>query len=86
MDDKVKVETTPPFKLKSRLNRSWQAINLKKQFGFIPETIIVEKYPQGNNILVVHAVLTPEELAKRKKESENIKKIAIKPKTEVLAS
>lgn len=63
-DDSVRVKTTPPFKLKDKQGRNWQGINLLKQFGFLPETIIVEKLPGVTNGLIVRAVLTPEEIAK----------------------
>lgn len=60
----VRVKTTPPFKLKDRRGRSFQVINLQKQFGFLPETIVVEKIPGSNNGLIVRAILTPDEIKK----------------------
>lgn len=47
---------TPPFKLKDKGKRGYQAINLKKQFGFIPEVIVIEKFVGENNVLRVRAV------------------------------
>ena len=62
----IKVRNTPPFKLKDREGRNLQVINLKKQFGFLPEVIVVEKIPRENNVLFVRAVLTDDELKKKK--------------------
>ena len=67
----IRVKSTPPFKLKDQnIRRRWQAINLKKQFGFVPETIIVEKVHGRNNVLIVRAVMTEEAL-----KEERIKKM-----------
>ena len=60
----IRVRNTPPFKLKDKEGRRFQAINLVKQFGFVPETIIVEKMVGVTNGLIIRAVLTPEELKK----------------------
>ena len=65
----IKVRNTPPFKLKDRVNnpqRRFQFIHLKNQFGFIPETIIVEKVWGSNNKIIVRAVMTEAELKKEK--------------------
>lgn len=67
-DGQVSVISTPPFKLKQKVGRNWQAINMMKQFGFLPETIIVEKHPQGNNIIIVRAVVPEHLVAKEYKE------------------
>jgi hypothetical protein len=66
----IRVKNTPPFKLKDRPGRQYQAIHLKTQFGFIPEVIIIEKVRGSNNALIVRAVLTPEEIA----QEEGLKK------------
>lgn len=68
----IRVKSTPPFKLKDRPNRQYIALNFKDQFGFNPETIIIEKVRGSNNALIVRAVLTPEEIAKE----EGLKKLA----------
>lgn len=65
MED-IKIKATPPFKLHKEHKRSFQFINLRKQFGFLPETIIVQRIPGTNNVLIVCAVLTPEEIKKQK--------------------
>lgn len=58
----LRVKNTPAFKLKDRPNRQFVFINFKKQFGFIPEVIIVEKIRGKNNGLVVRAILTEAEI------------------------
>lgn len=60
MED-IEFEDTPLFKLKDKGKRWYQAINLKKQFGFVPEVIIVEKVPGEHDLLRVRAV-KPKEL------------------------
>jgi hypothetical protein len=62
----IQVRSTPPFKLKDKESRRYQGINLVKQFGFVPETIIIEKVQGYNNTIVVRAVLTKDELQKEK--------------------
>ena len=58
-----RIRSSPIFKLKDKQNRSFIVIHLK-DFGFLPETIIVEKVPGQNNKMRVSAVLTPEEMKK----------------------
>lgn len=53
----IEVVTTPAFKLKDKAGRRYQAINLQSQFGFIPETIIIEKVPGHTNTLIVRAIV-----------------------------
>jgi len=74
----VSVISTPFFKLKDKVGRSYQAIDLEKQFGFLPKMIIVEKAEQGNNVLVVRAVVPEELIAKEYKEQKS-KISAMKP-------
>lgn len=62
---------TPSFRLKdSPHERSFMPINLKVQFGFIPEFIIIEKVPNKNNRLIIKAVLTDEEIKKYKSKNK----------------
>ena len=61
MSDGIRVRSTPPFKLKDKPTRQYQGINLSKQFGFLPEVIIIEKVPGHTNTMVVRAVLTEDE-------------------------
>lgn len=63
----VQVVNSPAFKLKDRPLRQYQAINLKKQFGFIPEIIVIEKVRRYNNAFFVRAVVPEKELKKREK-------------------
>jgi hypothetical protein len=63
-EQEVRVKSTPMFKLKDGRGRSWQGIHLRKQFGFVPDVIIVEKMPGQNNRIVIRAVLTEEEIKK----------------------
>jgi hypothetical protein len=60
----IRVRNSPPFKLKDKLGRNIQPINLRKQFGFLPEIIIIEKIPQEHDTIFVRAVLTEEETKK----------------------
>lgn len=78
-DDDVRVKNTPIFKLKDKERRRFQAINLKNQFGFVPEVIIIEKVPGMNNGLIVRAILTD---AEKKREDELKEKLQIKIATE----
>lgn len=52
-----KLRSTVPFKLKDKEGRDWKAFDLKAQFGFLPETILVSKLHGKNNIIVLSAVL-----------------------------
>lgn len=61
-----KLRSLPPFKLKDKNDRNHQVIHLKSQFGFIPDFIIISKLHGMNNVVVISAVLTPEELKKNK--------------------
>lgn len=81
----IRVKSTPQFKLKDTRGRSWQGIHLRRQFGFIPEVIIIEKMPGQNNRLVVRAVLTKEEMEKEDKALLAMKKTK-KTKNEAVES
>jgi hypothetical protein len=54
-----RVTSTLPFKLKDKNERNWKAFNLKTQFGFIPETIVISKLHGMNNVIVLSAVIPP---------------------------
>lgn len=73
-DDKtqIRVHNSPAFKLKDKERRNHVLINFQKDFGFIPEQIIIEKVKGYNNAFIVRAILTPEEI---KKEDERIKNL-----------
>lgn len=75
-----KYKDTPLFKLKDRpAERQFQIINFKKQFGFIPEIIVIHKVPGKNNMMLVRAIMTEEEtknMKKREKDfQESVKKM-----------
>lgn len=55
--EETKIISTPAFKLKDKPHRQYMAINLKGNFGFVPDTIIVEKVKGLHDTMVVHAVV-----------------------------
>lgn len=63
-DEDLRVRTSGIFKLKDKGQRMFQPMDLKKQFGFIPEVIVIEKIRGENNTLRVNAILTAEEMRK----------------------
>lgn len=67
----VQVIASPKIKLKDKAGRGGVVFNLVKDFGFVPEKIIVQKVQGQSNMIVVSAVLTQEmldkEIAKKKK-------------------
>jgi len=73
VSDTIRVRNTPGFKLKDRPGRQYVKITFMKVFGFIPETIIVEKIIGSNNGLVVRAVLTDKEIELEDKRIKNSK-------------
>ena len=58
-----------PIRLKD-VERPFVPIIFERDFGFIPEAIIIEKVPEISNTFVINAVLTKEELERLKKEEE----------------
>lgn len=54
---RVELKSTVPFKLKDKNDRGWKAFNLKSQFGFIPETVVISKVMGRNNEIIFSAVL-----------------------------
>ena len=63
----MKVQSTPPIKLKDKAGRDGIKLNLKKDFGFIPEEIIIQKVYGGNNKIVVSAIVPEMVLQKEEK-------------------
>jgi hypothetical protein len=60
-----KVRGIGPYKLKNHPeNRRSIVINLKREFGFLPEVIIIAKDPKSNNKFAVIAVLPEKEVKK----------------------
>lgn len=60
------LKNTPPFRLKDRMNKNYRAIDIVKQFGFIPEVIIFERIAGTKDIFVVRAVVPDRLLAQEK--------------------
>ena len=55
----TKIISTVPFKLKDKIGKSSKVFDLKTQFGFIPEKIVISKVPQKHRI-ILSAILTDE--------------------------
>jgi hypothetical protein len=73
VDEGVRVRTSGKFKLKDRMGMNAQVVHIK-QFGFIPDTIIMERV--GGSWFTISAVLTPAELKKQEKiDKKNIKQL-----------
>ena len=74
-DKELRVKTSAPFKLKDKAGRNFMPVHLVRNFGFVPEIIIIEKVRGESNRLIVRAVLTPQEIEKEDKEIEKQKKL-----------
>lgn len=68
----IKIRSTIPFKLKDKIGREYKIFDLKSQFGFVPEKIIIGKI-RGSQRIVLSAILTDEEKAKIITPKEQIK-------------
>ena len=71
---KQSVLSTPAFKLKDGIDNNHQFIDLKAQFGFVPDVILIEKIRGRNNVMVVSALprkLGEQVLAQAKGGGEN---------------
>ena len=66
----IQVRQTLPMKLKDKEGRSKITLHLKTVFGFVPETLIIEKIRGENNTIRVSAALTEEELENEKKRNK----------------
>lgn len=60
----VQVIASPRIKFKDKAGRGGVVFDLKKDFGFVPDRIIIQKVHGQSNTVVVSAVLTPEMLKK----------------------
>lgn len=60
----LRVRFSPWFKLKRKYGKHFMAVDLKTAFGFMPETLIIERETSRSNVVRVCAVLTPEEIKK----------------------
>ena len=65
----LKVCKLKPIRLKD-VERPFVPIIFERDFGFVPEAIIIEKVPEISNTFVINAVLTKEELERLKEEEE----------------
>ncbi len=71
----IPVRQSRPIKLKDKAGRSRVTFHLRTFFGFMPETLIIEKVSKENNTIIISAVLTDGELKNENKRSkENRKK------------
>lgn len=59
----LRVRRTVKFRLHD-VDRPYVAVVFKRDFGFVPDAIIIEKVPEVSNTCVVMAVLTKEEAEK----------------------
>lgn len=62
--DSIRVRTSSVFKIKNKIGKYYHAMNLYREFGFLPESIIIESVPGLKNTFVVRAVLSKEEAEK----------------------
>lgn len=53
----MKVQSTPPIKLKDKAGRGGVKFNLLRDFGFVPVEIVIQKVAGRNNTIVVSAVV-----------------------------
>ena len=58
----VEMISTPMFRLKDKKGRNYQIINLKTQFGFSPEVIIIEKVAGKRDQLIVRGFIKKEDI------------------------
>lgn len=77
-EPEIRVRNSPAFKLKDKQSRQYVAVNFMRDFGFMPETIIVEKVRNHSNTFIIRAVLTPEEVKKEEKAMKHLK--VVEPK------
>lgn len=68
---KLRVRSSKPAKLKDKVGRQYITINLESFFGFMPDTIIVEKVSGVHDTVVVNAVLTDAEIKRVEEENKN---------------
>lgn len=54
--DPQNMSVTPYFKISKKQGKNFQLINLKKQFKFIPDILIIERMLYKHNIIRVIAI------------------------------
>lgn len=64
--NQIPVKQTPAIKLKDKAGRGGIMLTFAKDFGFTPETIIIQKVHGQNNTIIVSAVYPDEVLKARK--------------------
>lgn len=74
----LQVRSLRSIKLKDKNGRHTLRINLLTTFGFVPEEIVIQKVQGQNNHIVVSAVMTEEEIAKEKKQMDELTREKIK--------
>lgn len=70
----MKVQSTKPIKLKDKPGRGGVQFNLKRDFGFVPEEIMIQKVAGQNNTIVVSAIV-PQKVLLKEKEKANEQKV-----------
>lgn len=72
-NNQMLVRSTQPIKLKDQGGRHRVVFHLEKNFGFVPEIIIIEKALGKNNTIVVNAVIPQSEIDKKdSNEADNL--------------
>jgi hypothetical protein len=62
----LQVKSTKEIKLRDKMGRGGLQLDLREVFGFLPTQIVIQKVYGRNNVIVVSAILTEEELEKEK--------------------
>lgn len=66
----ITVQCTKPIKLKDKINRGGFKMNLKRDFKFVPEEIIIQKVWGRSNTIVVSAIVPERVLLKERENAE----------------
>ena len=56
LSPKIAVKQLPPIKLKDKMGRNRIVLKMKEVFGFIPETLVIDKIRGENNKILISAV------------------------------
>lgn len=57
----IKLRSSLPFKLRDRNDRNIKIFDMKMEFGFVPEAVVISKLHGHNNTIILSAVLPKEE-------------------------
>jgi hypothetical protein len=74
------------IKLKDKLGRNFVKIDFMKSFGFVPETIIIEKVKGQHDKIFVMCLLTKEQKEKEERQMKSVEKQLVKASKEYEAS